>query len=73
LGRSYAGILGPGAFAAVLVRGVMRGGGIEGTLLSAWICLWAFAAVGYVAGRMAEWIVEESATARIAEEAQSET
>lgn len=68
MGRSYAGTLGLAAFAAVLVRGVLRGGAIEATLQAAWIGLWGFAAVGFVAGRLAEWIVEESVTGKVAAE-----
>lgn len=68
MGAKYAGILGPLGFAAAILRGGLQGGGVEPTLLTAWLALWAFAAVGYVTGRLAAWIVEESVTARLAAE-----
>jgi len=68
MGAKYAGILGPLAFAAAVLRGCLQGGGVERTLLTAWLALWAFAALGYVAGRLAGWIVEESVAVRLAEE-----
>jgi len=68
MGAKYAGILGPLAFSAAVLRGCLQGGGVERTLLTAWLALWAFAALGYVAGKLAGWIVEESVAARLAEE-----
>ena len=44
MGRAYAGILGPLAFAISIARGVAAGSGVEGTLLAAMASLFAFAA-----------------------------
>ena len=60
MGRAYAGILGPLAFALVTVRGVVSGGGVEGTLLAASGALFMFAAVGYVAGSLAEFLIRDA-------------
>ena len=64
----YAGILGPLAFATTVARGLVHGGGTSSTLWTACCCLLAFSAIGYVAGRLAEWIVEDSVRSRIAAE-----
>jgi len=58
--RIYAGILGPLALLTCVARGMLHGSGVESTLLSAWLSLLVFSAVGYVIGRLAEWIVDES-------------
>ena len=68
MGRSYAGVLGPLAFATVLVRGMARDGGIQGTIWQAVIGLFAFAIVGAVLGQLAGWIVDDSVRARLAAE-----
>ena len=68
MARTYAGILGPLAFATSLVRGVLAGGGTEGVLGTAWCCLLAFAAIGGLIGWIAERIVEDSVNGRIAAE-----
>jgi hypothetical protein len=60
MGRSYAGALGLLAFALVAVRGVLAGGGAEETLLAASAAMFAFAAVGYIVGNIAEHLVNES-------------
>ena len=64
MGRTYAGILGPLAFATVLFRGLILGEGAEPTLKLAMICLFAFAILGLVIGRVAEATVLESVKAR---------
>jgi hypothetical protein len=64
VGRSYAGILGLVAFAAAVARGVLHGAGTEATLGRASACLVAFMALGWVIGRLADWIVEESVKAQ---------
>ena len=68
MARIYAGILGPLAFLASLARGMMHGGGTETVIRTAWYCLLAFAAAGYVVGRLAEWTIEDSLSSRLAAE-----
>lgn len=65
MGRTYAGVLGPIAFLTMAARGWKQGGDVEPVLLSAWLALVAFAALGYVVGRVAAWIVEDSVKTRI--------
>ena len=60
MGRAYASILGPLAFALVIARGVAAGSGVEGTLLAASAALFALAALGYVTGQTADFLVNES-------------
>ena len=64
MGPSYAGILGPIAFVAMLIRGVVGGGSANSVLLSSTVSLISFAAIGYVIGRLAEQIVLESVKQR---------
>jgi hypothetical protein len=66
LGRIYAGILGPLALAAVLLRDLLHGGSIEASLLAAVLVLPVFAAIGYAAGGLAGWIVEQSVRGQFA-------
>jgi hypothetical protein len=63
MGRSYAGILGPLAFATTVIRGLAAGHGAEGTLQTACLAMFAFAALGYVLGRAAALIVDDSVRA----------
>ena len=60
MGRSYAGILGPLAFATIVARGVVTGSGVEGTLAAASAALFLFAAIGYIVGQLGEVLVNES-------------
>jgi hypothetical protein len=60
MGRAYAGILGPLAFALALARGLAAGSGVEGTLLAASGAMFVFAAIGYLAGQTADYLVNES-------------
>jgi len=60
MGRSYAGILGPLAFALVAARGVVGSWGVEGTLLAASAALFALVTLGYIVGQTAEYLVNES-------------
>ncbi|MFV1966988.1 MAG: hypothetical protein ACC628_16300 [Pirellulaceae bacterium] len=71
MGRMYAGVLGPVAFVTTLARGLIDAGGVETTLKVATFCLFAFAAIGYVAGRIADLMVIETVRARIHEEIQA--
>ena len=65
MGRKYAGILGPLACATVVARGLLGRHAVEATLLQAALCLFAFAAAGYVLGELAGWIVAEATRARM--------
>jgi hypothetical protein len=65
MGRKYAGILGPLACATVVARGLLGRHGVEATLLQASLCLFAFAAAGYVIGELAGWIVAEALQGRM--------
>jgi len=69
VGRSYAGVLGCLAFLTCIARGLLAASDIQNTLLKATIGLFAFAIVGYIAGRLAAWIVNDSVRSRIAAEA----
>jgi len=60
MGRAYAGILGPLAFGLVVARGVLAGGSVEATLLAASASLFVFAALGYVAGQTADYLIRDS-------------
>jgi hypothetical protein len=60
MGRAYAGILGPLAFALVSARGVLSGAGVDATLLAACAALFVFAGIGYLAGQTADYLVRES-------------
>ncbi len=68
MGRKYGGVLGLIAFATILARGVLRGGDAESTFLLASLCLMALAAVGYVVGNLAAWVVNESVRTKLADE-----
>lgn len=67
MGRAYAGVLGPLASFVILSRGVVHGGDASSVVGTAWLGMWAFAAIGYVTGQTAGWIVEQSVRARFAE------
>ena len=69
MGRTYSGILGLIAFQAVIARGLLKAGGIEATLLHASLALFGFAALGYIAGTIAEMIVEDSVRGIVTAEA----
>jgi hypothetical protein len=68
VGRSYAGVLGLVAFVTMIARGLLAGGGSQTTLLSAWVALLLFAAIGHVIGRLASRIVQESVQDKVAAE-----
>ncbi len=65
MGRNYAGTLGLLACLVVVVRGLFDGGDLENTIWWASLCLFGFAAIGYVAGRLASWIIRESVQAQM--------
>lgn len=60
MGRAYAGILGLLAFALAIARGALAGSGIEATILAASGALFVLAAVGYIAGQTADFLVNDS-------------
>jgi hypothetical protein len=62
MGRIYAGTLGLTAFATFVVRGLFQGGG-SGVMLAAAAALFAFAAVGWLIGTIAERAIRESVEA----------
>lgn len=60
MGRAYAGILGTLACGITLARGLVAGTAIDGIVLAASATLFLFAAIGYLAGQMAELIVRDA-------------
>lgn len=64
MGRQYAGILGPLACASVLARGILGDHGLEPTLIAAICGLFGFAALGFVAGQTADYLVRMSVRTR---------
>ena len=60
MGRAYAGILGTLACGITLARGLVAGAAIDGIVLAACATLFLFAAIGYLAGQMAELIVRDA-------------
>jgi hypothetical protein len=69
--HTYAGILGPLAMLAALMRGLTHGSGPETVVTAAWICLVVFACIGGAVGALAGWIVEQSVQARMLAELES--
>ncbi len=68
MGRAYSGVLAHVGFLTSLAYGCVRRGSVQDVLLHAWLSLLAFAAIGYVAGQLAGWIVDESVRGRLAAE-----
>jgi hypothetical protein len=64
--RSYGGILGLLAFATVIARGCVHGGGAEPTLFAAWLGLMAAYPLGCLVGLLADWIMLESIRSKLA-------
>jgi hypothetical protein len=64
MGRAYAGILGPLSFGTVIARNLIDGGSVESAMIFASLALFAFAALGFVIGVIAERIVVEAITTR---------
>ena len=60
MGRAYAGTLGPLVCGLIVARSLIHGGGTEATILSACGGLFLFAAIGFVAGQLADLFVRES-------------
>ena len=60
MGRTYAGILGLLAFGTVIARSLVRGGNVDAALVTASGTLFAFAALGYIIGSIAERTIVEA-------------
>jgi hypothetical protein len=60
MGRQYAGILGSLACTLMLARGITGGNGLEPTLIAATCGLFGFAALGWIAGHTADYLVRAS-------------
>lgn len=60
IGRTYAGTLGTLAFALMALRGLTGGAGMEQTVLMAAAGMFVCAAIGYLVGKTAEHLVNES-------------
>ena len=71
MGSRYAGILGPLAFSAVLIRGALSGNGLNTTVPFACATLFLFACIGWVGGRIAQRVVVESVRMRVNEQLQA--
>ncbi|HZL91561.1 MAG TPA: hypothetical protein VFB96_24540 [Pirellulaceae bacterium] len=65
MARSYAGVLGTLAFGMILVRGLIAGSGLECCVASACLALFCFAALGCIAGQLAERFTGESVRSRL--------
>jgi hypothetical protein len=68
LQRTYAGYLGLVAFVAALADGLLHGGSTYTVLWGAWLSLLAFTAIGFLAGSIAGWMVDEAIRGRVAAE-----
>ena len=64
MGRVYAGILGPISFGVVVARSLVDSDRVDTALYTAPIALFAFAAIGYVIGFIAERTITEGVEAR---------
>ena len=64
MGRKYARLLGPLAFGVMVVRGLIHQWSVEAVIPAACISLFAFAAIGYIAGVIAQTTVEQSVSQR---------
>ena len=72
MGRMYAGILGPLAFVMIVARSLIEGGSAEAALHAAPLALFAFAAIGYIIGSIAERTIVESIETRFHAQWQAE-
>jgi len=74
MAASFAGVLGFTAFFAEMFRAVLHGSGLEGTIPGAIVALFGFAALGFMCGGTAEWILRDAVAQQVAAEvAASET
>lgn len=67
MGRNYAGVLGLLAFGLILARGLLLGADADAALASACGGLFGFAAVGLVAGNLADRFTSEAVKAKFEE------
>lgn len=68
MGRTYAGVLGFTAFSTILIRGTLAGSSADDVMLTATLLLFAFAAVGWMVGSIAETTVIDAVRQRFATE-----
>lgn len=68
MGRTYAGILGPLAFTTILARSLFATSSVESTMMFATVCLFLFAGIGYIVGRVADSIVLDAVKANFDKE-----
>ena len=68
MGRNYAGILGPLGMILVIVRALGNSGGVQATLWTGILTVAIMAAMGYILGELAAWIVEDSVRTKVASE-----
>jgi hypothetical protein len=73
MARVYAGLLGMLAFAAHLAAGLVHAAAAEVTISRAITSLVAFAIVGYVVGRIAEWVTDESVRGRLTSQLENQS
>ncbi len=71
MGRIYAGILGSLAMVTIVARALVHGGGAETTMKVAVVCLFLFAAIGWIIGLLAEQTIQEAAHRRLTAELQA--
>ena len=64
MGRTYAGVLGLLAFGLILARGLLLGADADASLAAACGGLFGFAAVGLVAGNLADRFTSEAVKAK---------
>ena len=64
MGQKYAGVLGLLAFGLIVARGLLLGSDVEACLAAACGALFGFAAVGLVAGTLADRFTSESVKAK---------
>ena len=64
MGKVYAGVLGLLACGMILARGLLAGAGLETTIAAACSALFGFAALGWIAGKLAERFLDESVRVR---------
>jgi hypothetical protein len=68
VGRTYAGILGPLGMILVIARALGNSGGVQATLWTGILTVAIMAAVGYILGELAAWIVEDSVRTKVSTE-----